>query len=338
MPRCFVIQRFDKGAYDKRYRDVLVPAIELAGLEAYRVDEDPGSTVVIEDIEKGIRESAICLADITPDNPNVWYEVGFALANGKPVVLICAKKRPTRFPFDVHHRQVIQYSLDSPRDFEELKGQIASRLKAQAGNTHPLPDSNYIKTLSKETTTPAASPRIYSGVREIYGPLTTILREANHENLTLDVLGLTLFSAWPMFLDPAIRDGLLRAWRLNIYVLSPDFIRNSPFFPDGWVHESEAKLKLIEKFAAAHSNPVDGPRITVVKYSRFPAIHGFRTQSGHLFISYIHWNSAENLLDDPHHFYEEFSPEDKSDRASQYRSLFQNWIEHAESSGDKKVF
>jgi hypothetical protein len=53
MPNCFVIQPFDKGGpYDKRYRDVLKPAIEDAELTPYRVDEDPGTTVLIEDIEK----------------------------------------------------------------------------------------------------------------------------------------------------------------------------------------------------------------------------------------------------------------------------------------------
>ncbi|HEU5411664.1 MAG TPA: hypothetical protein VFU57_11630, partial [Candidatus Acidoferrales bacterium] len=77
--------------YDKRYRDVLEPAVKEAELEPYRVDRDPSVAVPIDDIEKGIRESEICLADITTDNPNVWYEVGFAFANSKPVVLICAQ-------------------------------------------------------------------------------------------------------------------------------------------------------------------------------------------------------------------------------------------------------
>src|ERR1035438_3222209 len=152
MLRCFVIQRFDKGPYDKRYRDVLAPAIRQAGFEPYRVDDDPGATVVIEDVETGIRESEICLADITPDNPNVWYEVGFALANGKPVVLICAEPRPTPFPFDVRHRHIIMYSLDSPRDFDFLATEIATRLKAQAKKPHSAPhsDANSIKMLSEE--------------------------------------------------------------------------------------------------------------------------------------------------------------------------------------------
>ena len=56
------------------------PAIKAAGLEAYRVDRDPGVEVPIEAIEDGIRTATVCLADITTDNPNVWYELGFAFA------------------------------------------------------------------------------------------------------------------------------------------------------------------------------------------------------------------------------------------------------------------
>ena len=131
MGRCFVIQPFDKGAYDKRYEDVLVPAIVNAGLEDYRVDRDPATKVLIEAIEEGIRSSDACIAEITTDNPNVWYELGFAIANGKPLVMICnSKERTGPFPFDVSHRAIIKYAPESPRDFQELQSEITSRLKA----------------------------------------------------------------------------------------------------------------------------------------------------------------------------------------------------------------
>jgi nucleoside 2-deoxyribosyltransferase len=139
MPTCFVIQPFDKGGpYDKRYRDVLKPATEDAGLTPYRVDEDPGTTVLIEDIEKGIRDSEICLADITTNNPNIWYEVGFAIANGKQVVLICADPRPEPFPFDIRHRHIVNYRLQSSSDFEALRADVTARLKAQAKKAEAL--------------------------------------------------------------------------------------------------------------------------------------------------------------------------------------------------------
>ena len=81
MATCFVIQPFDGAKFDKRYTDIYKPAIEAAGLEAYRVDTDPGVQVPIDAIEKGIKQATICLADITTDNPNVWYELGFAFAS-----------------------------------------------------------------------------------------------------------------------------------------------------------------------------------------------------------------------------------------------------------------
>src|SRR5215472_13110163 len=139
MATCFVIQPFDNGGpFDKRYHDVLKPAIDGAGLKAYRVDEDPGTTVLIDDIEKGIRDSEICLADITTNNPNIWYEVGFAIANGKPVVLICADPRPEPFPFDVRHRHIVTYRLQSSSDFDALKSEVTARLKAQAQKAETL--------------------------------------------------------------------------------------------------------------------------------------------------------------------------------------------------------
>ncbi|MFZ4083252.1 MAG: hypothetical protein ACOYKN_18635 [Pirellula sp.] len=133
MTTCFVIQPFDSGKYDKRYKDVYKPAIVDAGLEPYRVDKDPSVNVPIDAIEQGIRDSLVCLADITTDNPNVWYELGFAFASGKPVVLLCGEDRTgKKYPFDIQHRTITLYQADSPSDFETLKSAITSRLKALA--------------------------------------------------------------------------------------------------------------------------------------------------------------------------------------------------------------
>ena len=93
MKTCFVMQPFDQGVFDQRYEDVIKPAINDAGLEAYRVDQDPKVSIPIKEIENGIREATICLAEITVDNPNVWFELGYAIACRKQVVLICSEER-----------------------------------------------------------------------------------------------------------------------------------------------------------------------------------------------------------------------------------------------------
>ena len=131
MTTCFVIQPFDSGKFDKRFHDVYKPSIEAAGLEAYRVDQDPGVQVPIESIEKGIRQAAVCLADITADNPNVWYELGFAFAAGKPVVMVCSEERTgKKYPFDIQHRSIIPYLADAPSDFEKLRASLTAKIVA----------------------------------------------------------------------------------------------------------------------------------------------------------------------------------------------------------------
>ena len=131
MATCFVIQPFDSGKFDKRFRDIYRPAIEAAGLEAYRVDQDPGVLVPIDAIEKGIQRASVCLADITTDNPNVWYELGFAFASERPVIMVCSNERTGKiYPFDIQHRTVVAYQADSSSDFDELKGILTNRIKS----------------------------------------------------------------------------------------------------------------------------------------------------------------------------------------------------------------
>jgi len=130
MDKCFVIQPFDKGKYDSRYEDIFKQNIIDCGLIPYRVDKDPGASILIEDIEKNIREARICLAEITTDNPNVWYELGYAMAYNKEIVMVCSNERNTGFPFDVRHRNIIMYKTESPRDFIKLGDDIKERIKA----------------------------------------------------------------------------------------------------------------------------------------------------------------------------------------------------------------
>ncbi len=130
MSYCFVIQPIDPPN-TKRFEDVFEPAILAAGFdEAYRVDRDPTATVLIDKIDERIRDADACLADISIDNPNVWFELGYALALGKLVVMVCAEGRD-RFPFDIQHRAVIRYKSESQRDFDSLRDEISDRLKAQ---------------------------------------------------------------------------------------------------------------------------------------------------------------------------------------------------------------
>ena len=130
MQDCFIIQPFDSGEFDKRFHEIIEPALENAGLHAYRVDQDPNVDITIDAIEEQISKAAICLADISLDNPNVWYELGYAVAVGRPVIMICSDKRGERFPFDIQHRFIITYRSESMSDFEDLQKRITEKASA----------------------------------------------------------------------------------------------------------------------------------------------------------------------------------------------------------------
>ena len=66
--------------YDDLYQDVIKDVCEKNGYSVYRVDEGLGTGLILNDIVSAIKNSALVIADITPDNPNVFYEVGFAHA------------------------------------------------------------------------------------------------------------------------------------------------------------------------------------------------------------------------------------------------------------------
>jgi len=132
---CFVIQPFDKGKFDKRFTDVFKPSIERCNVDAYRVDNDYSVDIPIEAIEERIKNSRFCLADITTDNPNVWYEVGFAIAINKDVILICSDERTAKYPFDIQHRSIISYRSESPSDFSKLQDLIIKRTHAILSKT-----------------------------------------------------------------------------------------------------------------------------------------------------------------------------------------------------------
>ena len=94
---CFVAQPFDQGKFDQRYQDVIKPVIESLGLCAYRVDEDLAVEIPINTIEAKISAANVVIAEITTDNPNVWFELGYALALAKPIILLCSDER--KLPF-----------------------------------------------------------------------------------------------------------------------------------------------------------------------------------------------------------------------------------------------
>lgn len=129
---CFVIQPYDGGDFDNRFDDIIKPAVEDCGLTAYRVDRDPYVEIAVSAIEEKIRDATIVVAEISIDNPNVWFELGYAMALDKKIIMLCdATRRLNGFPFDISHRNILLYRTGSMRDFLECQNKLKVRINAK---------------------------------------------------------------------------------------------------------------------------------------------------------------------------------------------------------------
>lgn len=105
-PRAFVVMHFAKP-YDEVYSEVLSKACAKFGLSSIRADEIYGPGLIIDDIVSEILRAQVIIADITPQNANVYFEVGYALAWSKPIILLA--RAGTELPFDVSGFRVLFY-------------------------------------------------------------------------------------------------------------------------------------------------------------------------------------------------------------------------------------
>lgn len=107
-PKAFIVMQFTED-YNQLYKEVIKPICEDFGLDCERADEFYTSTPIIADVIKSIINSSLIIADITPDNPNVYYEVGYAHAINKPTILLCDRKKREKLPFDISGFRTLFY-------------------------------------------------------------------------------------------------------------------------------------------------------------------------------------------------------------------------------------
>jgi hypothetical protein len=89
------------------YKIGIKETAERLGAYAERVDEQMFEGAMLDRIVNQINKADVIVADMTGRNPNVFYEVGYAHALGKVVILITQKAAD--IPFDLKHYQHIIY-------------------------------------------------------------------------------------------------------------------------------------------------------------------------------------------------------------------------------------
>jgi tetratricopeptide (TPR) repeat protein len=142
--RAFVIMPFgEKKAADGTvidfnivYRELLAPAITAAGLAPHRADADRRGGSIHLDMFQDLLLAEFVVADLTLDNPNVWYEIGVrhALRAGGTVLTYALRDR---LPFDIAGQRMQRYSLEKgelvPHIIEAERTALKEAIEATLG-------------------------------------------------------------------------------------------------------------------------------------------------------------------------------------------------------------
>ena len=117
-PHAFVAMPFGKKPgqdgilidFNVIYNDLIKPACEAAGLEVFRADEEQTAGDIKRDMFQELLIADLVVADLTLDNPNVWYELGVRHAlRARGIVLIQGPRE--KQPFDIYTDRKLNYGL-----------------------------------------------------------------------------------------------------------------------------------------------------------------------------------------------------------------------------------
>lgn len=140
-PHAFVAMPFGKKQsqdgvlidFNVIYNDLIKPACEAAGLEVFRADEEQAAGDIKTDMFQELLIADLVVADLTLDNPNVWYELGVRHAlRARGIVLIQGPRE--KQPFDIYTDRKLNYALKDgvpdPAALEQNKQSLTEMVKA----------------------------------------------------------------------------------------------------------------------------------------------------------------------------------------------------------------
>lgn len=125
--------------FNRVYRALVQPSLEGEGFRVLRADQEELAGNIQADMFQELLLADLVVADLSIDNPNVWYELGVRHAlRARGIVLIQGKRE--RMPFDIYTDRTLRYHLrDGVPDPDFLasdRSALASMAKATIASWH----------------------------------------------------------------------------------------------------------------------------------------------------------------------------------------------------------
>ena len=124
---CFVAMTYHDG--DRLFKRIERVVSDSVGLECIRADTVPAAGENARDkIHYLINHATIVIGDISGGRPNVYYEIGYALAIRRPALILARKG--VRPHFDLEGLEVVHYQTRSKKDLKKFDLDLRSQLKS----------------------------------------------------------------------------------------------------------------------------------------------------------------------------------------------------------------
>ena len=120
--------------FNRVYTELIKPALEAAGLDVFRADEEERAGDIRTDMFQELLIADLVVADLTLDNPNVWYELGVRHALRARGVVLVQGPRPSQ-PFDIYTDRKLCYRLKDGAPDPATLDADRKALAAMAGAT-----------------------------------------------------------------------------------------------------------------------------------------------------------------------------------------------------------
>ena len=96
--------------FNRVYSELIKPGLEAAGFEVFRADEEMRAGDIRTDMFQELLMADLVVADLSIDNPNVWYELGVRHAL-RARGIIGIRCRRDYMPFDVYTDRSLRYHI-----------------------------------------------------------------------------------------------------------------------------------------------------------------------------------------------------------------------------------
>src|ERR1700690_3841674 len=118
--------------FNRVYADYICPGLESAGFEVFRADQEQRAGDIRADMFQELLLADLVVADLTIDNPNVWYELGVRHALRARGVVIVSGGQTTAF--DLYTDRKLRYGLKDggpdPATLEDDKQKLTDMIRA----------------------------------------------------------------------------------------------------------------------------------------------------------------------------------------------------------------